>query len=259
MIKKLFLNDRFILLLILMNVAVLFAGGFRLPTSSLSFLSAVDSLFTLLFVLELFIKMRTFGIKSYFKDNWNIFDFVLITMAIPSLLTYLIPHNIISLDFLLALRTLRVFKFFRFIRFVPNINKIITGAFKAAKASLLILLAFFIFNFTVSLISCFLYRNSAPEFFGDPLISFYSIFKVFTVEGWYEIPDAIAEGTESNIAVFFTRLYFIGILFIGGIFGLSLVNSIFVEAMIAENNDDLETDIKRLEQKMDEVLKKINK
>lgn len=259
MIKSLLLNDRFILVLILINVGILFATGFLLPDGLLNKLHVADHLITLVFVAEIVVKLRAYTVKGYFRDNWNTFDFILVLIAVPALLTWLLPVELLSLDFLLALRTLRVFKFFRFIRFVPNIEKIITGAFKAAKASLLILLAFFIFNFTVSLITCFLFRESAPEFFGDPLIAFYSTFKIFTVEGWYEIPDAIAETTNSNTIVFFTRLYFICILFVGGIFGLSLVNSIFVDAMISDNNNEMEADLKRLEEKMDKVLEQLDK
>lgn len=258
MIKSLLLNDRFILILILINVGILFATGFILPEGLLNKLNLADQLITLLFVAEMVAKLRTYSVRGYFRDNWNTFDFILVLIAIPALLTWVLPMDLLSLDFLLALRTLRVFKFFRFIRFVPNIDKIIRGAFNAAKASLLILLAFFIFNFTVSLITCFLFRDSAPTFFGDPLIAFYSTFKIFTVEGWYEIPDVIAETTDSNIIVFFTRLYFITILFIGGIFGLSLVNSIFVDAMISENNNEMEADLKRLEEKMDQVLERLD-
>lgn len=259
MIKSLLLNDRFILILILINVAILFATGFILPEGLLNKLNVADHLITMIFVAEMVVKLYSYSVKGYFRDNWNTFDFILVLIAVPSLLTWVLPVELLSLDFLLALRTLRVFKFFRFIRFVPNIEKIISGAFKASKASLLILLAFFIFNFTVSLITCFLFRDSAPEFFGDPLIAFYSTFKIFTVEGWYEIPDAIAEATDSNLIVFFTRLYFISILFIGGIFGLSLVNSIFVDAMISDNNNEMEADLKRLEEKMDKVLKQLDK
>lgn len=37
-----------------------------------------------------------------------------------------------------------------------------------------------------------------------------------------------------------TTLYFVLILLIGGIFGLSLVNSIFVDAMVSDNTVELD-------------------
>lgn len=47
------------------------------------------------------------------------------------------------------------------------------------------------------------------------------------------------------------RIYFVVILIAGGIIGLSLVNSIFVDAMVSDNNDDLEREVKKLNQKID--------
>lgn len=61
----------------------------------------------------------------------------------------------------------------------------------------------------------------------------------------------IADQTNTAIA-FFSKLYFILILLTGGIFGLSLVNSIFVDAMVSDNNEDLE-------KKVDELSKEISR
>lgn len=253
MLKKALLNDRFVLLIILLNALVIFIEGFQSPEKQVFILEFFDQFFTIVFLTELIIKLNFYGANKYFQSGWNVFDFILVLIAIPSLVALFLPTDLIDLNYLLAFRVLRVFKFFRFIRFVPEITKIINGAMRAAKASLVILISFFIFNFTVSLISCFLFRNLSAEFFGDPIISFYSIFKIFTIEGWYEIPDALSENIESPAIVFFVRLYFVLILFIGGIFGLSLVNSIFVDAMISDNNNDLETKIDELSRKIDQL------
>lgn len=90
----------------------------------------------------------------------------------------------------------------------------------------------------------------APEYFGSPLDSLYSIFKIFTVEGWYEIPEVIAD-RYSEFKGWLVRLYFILILFVGGIFDLSIVNSVFVEGMI--NNSDMDKKIDRILQRLEEI------
>jgi voltage-gated sodium channel len=56
------------------------------------------------------------------------------------------------------------------------------------------------------------------------------------------------------LASFFTYIYFIFVVLSGGILGLSLVNSIFVDAMVSDNNDELEKKIERLELKIDLLL-----
>jgi voltage-gated sodium channel len=80
------------------------------------------------------------------------------------------------------------------------------------------------------------------------------MFKVFTIEGWFEIPDDVTQNL-SPVSAFFTNVYFIFIVMSGGIFGLSLVNSIFVDAMVSDNNDSLENKIQSLEEKIDLLLK----
>ena len=93
----------------------------------------------------------------------------------------------------------------------------------------------------------------SPTYFADPIISFYSIFKMFTLEGWYEIPEAIAKAQGPYMA-FLTRFYFIFVVVTGGIFGLSLVNAIFVDEMVSDNNDVIEAKIDRLEAKIDRMM-----
>ncbi|MBO6081618.1 MAG: hypothetical protein J6P46_01180, partial [Bacteroidales bacterium] len=60
-------------------------------------------------------------------------------------------------------------------------------------------------------------------------------------------------------AVAWVRMYFVLILIAGGIIGLSLVNSIFVDAMVSDNNDALEAEVKELTGKVDELLDEIKR
>ena len=253
MIQRILLNDRFILGLILVNAVIIFLQGFELSTETISTLSQTDNIITIIFIFELIAKIKSYGIKNFSKSNWNIFDTILIILALPSLLLWIANVHSFQLDYLLVLRVTRIFKFFRFLRFFPEINKLISGVQRALKASVIVIFAFFIFIFIVSIVSCFFYRNIAPEYFGDPFLSLYSVFKVFTVEGWFEIPETIAQNATSTIATL-TKIYFVVILLTGGIFGLSIVNSIFVDAMVSDNNDDLEQKVASLEQKIDKLI-----
>jgi voltage-gated sodium channel len=73
------------------------------------------------------------------------------------------------------------------------------------------------------------------------------------VEGWFEIPDAITAKTGASLG-FFTKLYFVVLLMTGGVLGLSLVNSIFVDAMVMDNHESLERKIAELNSKLDRIL-----
>lgn len=51
----------------------------------------------------------------------------------------------------------------------------------------------------------------------------------------------------------FARIYFSILLFLGGIIGMILVNSIFVDAMAADNNDEVLKILSQLERKLDSM------
>jgi voltage-gated sodium channel len=255
MIKKLFLNEKIILILILLNSVTIFVSGFEISPDNRFILSLTDNLITGLFIAEIIVKFQEFGIKNYFNSNWNKFDFILVALSFPTLIAFIGNLEITSFSFLLVFRVMRVFKSFRFLKFIPGIEHLVKGINRALKASIVVLIGFVIYIFIIGIFSFYLFKEISPEYFGNPLNSLYSIFKIFTVEGWYEIPEQLTRGLSSTTS-FFTYMYFIFVVISGGIFGLSLVNSIFVDAMVSDNNDELENKIDLLDQKIDKLLTK---
>lgn len=252
-LKKIFLNDYYILCLVIANAILIFIQEFQLNGS---FLDYFESLFTILFVIEMITKIRDIGFSKYISDYWNRLDFVLVILSMPSLGIVFFNDITLHLNIFLTLRVFRVFKFFRLIRFFPNVNPLFTSIKRALKASYIVIAGFFLLTFIVSLVTCSLYREIAPEYFNDPIRSFYSIFRLFSVEGWYEIPNLIASRSGLLIA-FLSKLFFIVLLLCGGILGMSLVNSIFVDAMVSDNNDDLKNEVSELTKKIDLLTSKI--
>jgi voltage-gated sodium channel len=255
-IKKFFLNERIILLAIIINSIVIFLHAFDQSKKINIFLDVLDHLITLFFIVEVLININEFGWKTYIQNGWNKFDFIIVVASAPSLYFMFFNMNELGIEAILVLRLFRIFKFFRFLRFVPGIEHLLSGIQRAIKSSLLVIMSFFIFIVVLSIIGCVLFKHIEPAYFGNPIISMYSMFKVFTVEGWYEVPDSIAEHVSPTSA-FFVRLFFSLILIAGGILGLSLVNSIFVDSMISGSNDDLDVRIKELNAKLDLLNQKI--
>ncbi|MCD7962539.1 MAG: ion transporter [Rikenellaceae bacterium] len=252
-IKKLFLCDNFILPLIIINALVIFVQEFKgVP----AWIGYMDNIFTLLFVVELVIKIRSYGFRNYWMNNWNRMDFILVTISLLSLVQFASGSQMIPLNFLLTLRVFRVFKSFRLIRFVPNVKEIISGVQRAIKASYVVIIAFFILLFIFSILTCSIFKDVAPEYFDTPFNSLYNIFRIFSIEGWYEIPDLIAERSTLWNA-FFTKIYFVLLLFGGGILGMSIINSIFVDAMVSDNNDELNEKVEELGRKIDLLSKQL--
>lgn len=266
--KAIFTNDdsKFIYSAIIVNTITIFLEGFdNLPEIVKTLVFIIDSIITGIFVLEAYLKIRKCTWKVYISKAWNRFDFLIVVLTLPSILLHIVDPEILNLSVLFTFRILRVLRLLKILKFTSGIKELGLGIARALKTSVVVFIGFIVFNIVISILSCFLFKQISPDYFGDPLKSFYSIFRIFTVEGWYEIPDKITEGLSAGLT-FFIKFYFIIILISGGIFGLSIVNSIFVDAMISDNTDkiedeieDLNEQIKTLHQKIDILLKNQNK
>lgn len=250
-LRRFFCNEHIMLVAIVLNTIIMFIGGFW-PDSEWFELS--DSLFTLLFLLEAIVKISAEGWKKYWSSNWNRFDFIVIIIALPSLASPFIEHSMAT-NAVLALRSMRLFKSFKVIRFIPNIKQLLNGIRLASRASLLIFAAGIVILFIFSILSSAIFGSMAPEYFGNPAISIYSIFRLFSVEGWYELPDAIANNSSTAWGVF-ARIYFSVLMFLGGIIGMSLITSIFVDTMAGDNNDEVLEKLDKIENEIKELKEK---
>ena len=250
-IRSFFTNDKIMLALVVINTITIFVGGYgHAPRVFLW----IDSLFTLLFLFEVIVKIRAYGWKNYWKENWNKFDFIITLVAIPSLIN-LFTETGLATNVLLSLRSLRIFKSFRLLKFIPNINGLLKGIGLAMKASLIVSIAFAVLLLIISILSSTLFGKTAPDLFGDPGMALFSIFRLFTGDGWAEIPAQIAENSSEFVGRL-VRIVFALLFFLGGILGLSLVNSIFVDAMAGDNNDEVLQKLAEIENKLDELTNK---
>ena len=254
-LHKLFLNDRFILSVILLNSCIIYAqvAGYE-PT----YITVLDMLCTFIFLFEMIAKHRELGFRGYWRDGWNKLDGTLVILSLPSVVALFIPNGMASLSILLIFRLLRVLRFFRVLHFFPNFSKVVQGFRNAMRESYAILLSFLVIIVIFGLINCSLFREADPEHFQTPLRSIYAVFQICTVEGWYEIPNTVASYYgASTVAAEFVRIYFCFLLIIGGIIGMSFINSIFVDAMVADNNDEVLSKLDTMQQSIDDLRRQL--
>ena len=241
--------EQLVMVIILINSLVIFFDASGVHSQLLIYADILCSIF---FIFEMALKMYTDGILGYWRSGWNRFDGTLVILSIPSLLVGIIP--ITDISFLLIFRMLRAFRFFRLIHFFPGAAQIGRSFKKALQESLSLFVGYLIVILILALLSTSLFGQIAPQYFGTPMDSIYSTFRLCTIEGWYDIPDTVAQAYGSW-GIFAVRLYFIFILVLGGIIGLSLINSVFVDAMASDNNDEVLNRIDNLEGKIDKLLK----
>ena len=247
--KKILLNEKLLLAIVILNVVVIFIQECGVDHLALSL---TDIVCTLIFIAEMVVKHREYGVKGYWRDRWNALDGIVTILSIPALLAYLIP-DMASINAIIIFRALRVFKLFRTARRFPNLTEIWSGFKLALRQSAGFLLGYFIVIVVIAMFNSALFGKVAPEYFDTPLDAIYAVFQLFTVEGWYEIPNAVV-GDLSPVWTHIIRFYFCLLLIGGGIIGMSLINSIFVDALAADNNDDVKAKLDILEQKIDRLL-----
>lgn len=234
-----------VLTIIAINTFVLFIDAFpTIPEEAHTGLYWIDYGCVVFFFLEAGLKIYRLGFARYWRDAWNKLDFLVTLAGLPILL-----HPILGIDQGLfgVILLGRFVRFVRLMRFIPNGREIWRGLTRALRASVGVSLVLFVLNLMFAMGANMLFSSYAPEFFGDPIQAFYSMFKVFTVEGWYEIPDLIARRGGGEAMTLFIRIYFVFAVIIGGILGLSLANAIFVDEMTADNNLKLERMVGQLQ------------
>jgi voltage-gated sodium channel len=142
------------------------------------------------------------------------------------------------------------------LRFIRNLDHLVTGIRRALRASIGVFLALLLINLILAVMATLLFRDLDPEHFGDPISSGYSIFQVFTVEGWNDIAEnletraAETKSTNPKLLIAGTRIFFVAAVLIGGILGLSLANAVFVDEMMMDNTEILERKVDSLSEEI---------
>jgi voltage-gated sodium channel len=257
--NKFVLNEKVLLILILLNVLIIYLHSFNLFQPYFFVLDILDVLFTLFFILEISSNIiNTYGSNfkekfiNFHKQKWNQIDFYSILFSIPSIGVLFIKDLEIFAGFTI-LRSLRIFKILRIIEFIPEGRNISSKLIKALKGVSFIIIAFVIYSTIISLISVTLFKTSAPSYFYNAFDSFFTIFKIFSGDGFSDVVEEIS--THSSTAfIYFTKFYFVVIVFIGSILGLSLINSVFIDQM-SNSEDKSGKELKSLEEKIDVLLK----
>jgi voltage-gated sodium channel len=251
-----FVSDRVVMSMVVLNTVALFlVETYAEGTFAGHCWHWVDYVCVVYFLIEAIIKIRLDGWRMYWSSNWNRFDLILVIISLPALLTPLGVHLGVLAN-VLVLRLGRLFRLFRVLRLIPDLDRLTAGVTRALRASVGVFLALFLINFILAMAATILFRDADPERFGNPFRSSYSIFQVFTVEGWYEVPAAVERAAEERAArgeldnpetvAMTAQGFFVVAVIVGGILGLSLANAVFVDEMMADNTHELERRVEEL-------------
>lgn len=135
-------------------------------------LKFLDSLCLAVFVAEISLKLFAYRF-SFFKDGWNVFDFIVIAIAFAP-----------GTGAWSVLRTLRILRVLRLLTAIPSLKKVVAALLHAIPGLLGVISVMAIFFYTAAVLATQLFGSLHPEWFGSIGKSFYTLFQIMTLESW---------------------------------------------------------------------------
>lgn len=142
-------------------------------------LELLNKIILWIFVAEVVVKIIAEGKKpwNYFKDGWNVFDFIIVAAAF-------MPFGGSSVAVLRLLRLLRVLKL---VKALPKLQLLVNALLRSIPSmgyvSILLMLLFYIY----AVAAVFFFGENDPIHFGNLQMSMLSLFRVVTLEDWTDV------------------------------------------------------------------------
>uniref|UniRef100_A0A671G4D9 Voltage-dependent N-type calcium channel subunit alpha-1B n=1 Tax=Rhinolophus ferrumequinum TaxID=59479 RepID=A0A671G4D9_RHIFE len=237
--------EYFIMAMIALNTVVLMMKFYDAPYEYELMLKCLNVVFTSVFSLECILKIIAFGVLNYFRDAWNVFDFVTVLGSITDILrSPLFPqNNFINLSFLRLFRAARLIKLLRQGYTIRILLWTFVQSFKVSPALRVLLIAMLFFIYAI--IGMQVFGNIALD--DDSSINRHNNFRTFlqalmllfrsaTGEAWHEIMlsclshracDEHANATECGSD--FAYFYFVSFIFLCSFLMLNLFVAVIMD------------------------------
>ena len=222
----------FVISIIILSALNVGLRTYNIDPSALQILTLFDYLITIFFLIEILIRMFSYErIKLFFKNNWNIFDFSIVSLS-------LIPLEL--LDAVIVARLLRVFRLLRIISFIPQFRVLIESLIQAIPRVGYVLLFIFIESYVFAAIGSILFGEIDPVHWENIGVSLLTLFKVATIDGWIEIMNNTLPAYPGSW--FFYIFYIV----INGFIFLNMIVGVVIDVMIRKNSSGQSDEIKSL-------------
>jgi len=139
----------------------------------------LDKIIIAIFVLEVLVKMGAELPKplNYFKDPWNIFDFIIVVACF-------LP---VSTQYVMVLRLARLLRVLKLVRALPKLQILVGALLKSipsmAYVTILLLLMFYVY----AVAATFMFSDNDPIHFESLELSMLSLFRAVTLEDWTDL------------------------------------------------------------------------
>ena len=204
-----------IIAIIILNGALLGLGTSPTLSERYGELIRIGSQIALvIFIVEALLKMVSASprVAGYFKDGWNIFDFLVIVFA-------LIPA---TGQFAMIARLARLLRVLRLISTIRDLRLIVAALVRSIPSVGHVMMLMSIIVYIYAIMGYHLFHENDPENWGNLGISLLTLFNIITLEGWTEVMYAAMEVHR------LAWLYFVSFVIVGTFVVINLFIAIII-------------------------------
>ncbi len=170
-----------------------------------------------IFIVEALLKMAVASprVAGYFKDGWNVFDFLIIVVA-------LIPA---TGQFAMVARLARLMRALRLISTIKDLRLIVTALVRSIPSVGHVMMLMSIIVYVYAIMGYHLFHETDPENWRNLGISLLTLFNIITLEGWTVVMAAAME-THPLAWVYFVSFVIIGTFVVINLFIAIIINNL---------------------------------
>jgi voltage-gated sodium channel len=201
-----------------------------------SALNALDDLFLGIFVVELLIRITAFGNRpqDFFKDGWNLFDFVVISLAfVPGVR-----------DNITLLRLARLLRVVRLVSVMPDMRVLIRAITRSVPPITSLALLTLLLMYVYGMVGWILFHEGDPEQWGNIGEAMLSLFQILTLENWPQYLDA---GQAIHPA---SWIFFVSYVLVASFLVINILIAIIINSMEEVHSAEREADRDRIDDEL---------
>ena len=212
-------------------------------------LKLLDRLVLIIFATEIVLKIAAEGRRPwrYFRDGWNVFDFVIVAVCFLPL----------QAQFVAVLRLVRILRVLRLVSVLPRLQILVGALLKSLPSLGYVALLLSIHFYVYAVLGVFLWGDNDPVRFGTLPFAFLTLFQCVTMEGWVDIMHTqmwgcsqfVQNGMEASCTAsrgmpIIAPLYFISFI----ILGTMIILNLFIGVMMSSLQEMQEERSKHLQE-----------
>lgn len=208
----------FIIGVIVANAVTLGLGTYSgIGSDVRALLRTLDDVWLGIFVVELAIRITAYGRRpqDFFRDGWNLFDFVVIAAAFaPGL-----RENVTLLRLARLLRVVRVVSVF------PDLRILVRAMVRSLPPIGSLVVLTLLLMYVYGMVGWILFHEDDPQNWGNVGTSMLSLFQMLTLENW---PTLLERGQEIHPA---SWIFFVSYILVASFLVINILLAIIINSM----------------------------